>query len=366
MARWLAGLALGCGLAVIVAGDGAWAQKAPPEKGSQSESQPDSAAANTSSSPQPTSRGGSAAGSTESSGTTISSEARRERQRDERSRGDVERRGENERRGEGRRPGPPFVGGPGWWNAFAWRRVAEAVRRNGEPLELLPLLLLPQARAEIGLDEQQFKPKVDAYMAQMQQRIDEERQQAQEAREQGTQPIDWAKLYAERMEKENEHFEKLLSQLTASQQERLIGLFVQARGYRAISNRLVSSKIGMDPTEAANKREMVESIREDVMEKSKDGFQRLFEKGGGPKEFEKFIRENQRKIDDRIEKQLSEDQRSKLTALRGQEVAEPRDWLLRGVEMPRPPAPPRPDRRAGGRPQPKSDCCSNDCADGCE
>src|SRR5690349_25045674 len=123
MARWLASLGLCCGLAVVGTGGYAQAQKSPPAGGSAQRSE-----------------------LSQTGGDSRSDRSRDDRSRDERSHDD-------DRRGEGRRPPPPRMGDASWWNAFAWRRVAEFVRRNGEPLELLPLLLVPQARAEMGLDE---------------------------------------------------------------------------------------------------------------------------------------------------------------------------------------------------------------------
>lgn len=346
MARWLAGLGMCCGLAVMGGGFYAHAQR------------PSTVADSTSSI------------ETKSLVTKPASEARpgaddrqasppdtRDRSRDERSRDDRahdDRAHDDQRRGEGHRS-PPHAGG---WAGFAWRRVPEAVRRDGGSLELLPLLRMPQALAELGVKEgvkeREFKAELDAYFADMQKRIDEDAKLAQAGR-----GVDWGKLLTDRIEKENAQFQEFFNHLSPEQQDRLIGLFVQARGYRAISNQIVSSKMGLKADEAADLRKMVETIREEVIRESQDRFRRAFDRGDDFKEFEKLIRENQKKMDARIEKKLTSEQREKLAALRGKEVPEPRDWLLRGVEMPRPPAPPRPNSRPGPKPPSKSDSCSD-------
>jgi hypothetical protein len=201
---------------------------------------------------------------------------------------------------------------------------------------LLPILRAPEARKEMGLDDDVFKPKLDAYLAEMQKRFDDELKGIQPGR--GT---DWAKVLSGRMEQENIEFEKFLDQLTEAQRERLIGLFVQARSYRAVSNRIVAAKLGLTAEEASAKRKDIDAIREETILQSRDRVRRIFDKGGDPREFEKVMQENLKKMDARIEESLTQEQRDKLKALRGEEVSEPREWLIHSVQMrrPGPPAP---------------------------
>lgn len=335
MARWLASLGLCYGLTVVGTVGYALALQPP---------SPDASAGK---SPQVQ-----ATGSERTDDGRGGDERRGDTKRGDDKRGD-DKHGED-RRGDGRRPGPGHDGGPGGWSNFAWRRVAEAVRRDGGPLELLPLLHVPEVRKELGLDEEVFKPKLEAYMAEMQKRLDEDRRQMQ-----GVAGVDWSKLFSDRMAKENAQFQKFFDELDETQRNRLIGLFAQARGYRAVSNQLVATKVGLSDEDAAKLRKDIDTIREKTMEESRDRVRHIFDKGGDRFEFEKLIHENQKKVDAQIERKLSEEQRQNLAALRGKEIAGPPSWLIRGVDMPRPtppPPPPRKDPRNGSKPPPKPDC----------
>jgi hypothetical protein len=226
--------------------------------------------------------------------------------------------------------------------------VAESLRKDGGALELMPLLHVQEVRKELGLDDKVFKPKLVAYMSDM-----EKRMVAVRSLVLPTPNTDWAKLFEEPMAKENEHFQEFLEgELSPAQHQRLISLFVQARGYRSVSNKFVAIKLGIDGEDAVKLRKQVDEIREDIMRESAPLFRRAFEKGADRDKFEELVLQNHKKMDARIEKLLTDKQREKLTELRGEEVAGPPKWLLRGVEMPRPPAPPR----NNSRPAPKSDC----------
>ena len=305
MARWLAILVLCCGLAVVGTGGYGQAEKPTLQRKTQKAMR---------------------ALMNEVAASERSSAARQcdDPPKNGRSR-DSDKR-DSDKRGEGRR-GPPHEMGPGWASALWWRRASEAVRRDGGSLELLPLLRAAEARKEMGLDEDTFKAKLDEHLAEMQKRFDTEIKQAKPER-----GSDWAKVFSSQLEKENIEFQKLLDELTDNERDRLIGLFIQARGYRAVSNQLVSAKLGLTSEQATKKRKEIDNIREETIEASRDRVRRIFDKGDHEL-FEKVVQENQKKIETRIEDSLTTEQRQKLSELRGKEVDEPREWLTRSVDM---------------------------------
>ncbi|MGN6543741.1 MAG: hypothetical protein ACTHK7_01740 [Aureliella sp.] len=246
--------------------------------------------------------------------------------------GSDEKKNDTDARRDGHRPGV-HAGPPGHMER---RFIFDAVRRTGGPLELLPLLHIPEVRSELQLDDQDFKNKLDTYMSEMGKRAEQSRKQA------SGDPAARAKQFNEHLEQENERFQQfLVDQLSESQRSELIYLFIQARNYRSLSNQLVQHKMGMSDQEASEIRQEIEEIREQTMDETRDRFRRIFDQGGGREQFEKMVRENQRKMDARIEKKLSESQREKFTELRSQTSAEAPDWLLHGIDFPFRPMPPR-------------------------
>lgn len=241
--------------------------------------------------------------------------------------------------GEGRRPGARHGGVP---VHIERRFIYDAVRRTGGPLELMPLLFLPQVRAELKLDEQVIKPKLDAYMAELEQRLDKHREKVEQQRHKtdGAPRLELATLFNEHVEQENQHFQKFLDQFTESQKDQLIYRFVQGRNYRSLSNQLVQNKMGMRGNDGPDIRKEIEHIREQTMDETRDRFRRIFDKGGGREEFEKMVRENQRKMDARIEKKLTEAQRAQFDELRSKTEADPPEWLIQGLDFPVRPASP--------------------------
>ena len=332
MARWLAGLGLCYGLAVGGTGSYLLSQDSPAQTG---------AVTKIDHADKKTARGG--------------EQNRDNRQRNghthpdqttKKERPGADRPSDDHR--EGRRAGPPRDQARTWWPTYGWRRVADSLRKDGGPLELMPLLHVREVRQELGLENDVFKPKLAAYMVEMETRMVAVRNQIEPNSD-----TDWYKLFEEPMAKENEHFQRFIDgELSQAQLGRLISLFVQARGYRAAGNQLVATRIGIDFKEAAKLRKDIDQIREEVMRESAPLFRRAFEKGADRDKFEELVSQSHKRMNARIEKLLTEEQREKLTQLRGKEIAGPPRWLVRGVEMPRPPAQPRDPSRA----VPKSDC----------
>lgn len=233
-------------------------------------------------------------------------------------------------RSEGK-DGPRGEGGRGSRNRGG-RFLFEAMRRNGGTLEFLPLLLSPEIRQEIGIDDKEFQRKLERFTSEMQQNMDADRKVAE-----ATPGTDLHKLLSERLAKENDRFEKFIDELPEDRRDRLIGIFVQMRNYRSLGNRMVSEKIGMSREESTALRKEINAIRDEIMSAARDSFKRIFEKGGDSAHFEKLVRENHEKIDARIKKKLTEAQLQNLQAVRGKEVDQA---LLRKIEMKPPALPP--------------------------
>ncbi|MCC6509444.1 MAG: hypothetical protein IT423_10070 [Pirellulaceae bacterium] len=196
------------------------------------------------------------------------------------------------------------------------RFIMEAVRRDGGPLELLPLLKNMSVCKEIGLDEQ-FQTKLNTYQEEMQKRIDEERRSAE-----SNPSTNWPNLFRERLEKENELFQAFMNEMPAHQRDRLLEIFVQYRNVRALSNRLIAvDKLGMTNDTAAKLKSDINRIRDETIRESMDEMRRLFDRNVQDNgDFKEHRRKNNAKIDSRIEKLISKSDLEKLATLRGKEV----------------------------------------------
>ncbi len=77
----------------------------------------------------------------------------------------------------------------------------------------------------------------------------------------------WIQLFDKRLEVENGEFDKLLKEsLPPGARDRLLGIFVQYRNLRALSNRVIAvEKLGMPAEAAAKLREDIHNIRWEVI-----------------------------------------------------------------------------------------------------
>lgn len=242
---------------------------------------------------------------------------------------DDEKRTES-RRGESRR-GPP-------------RFIFDALRREGGALEFLPLLRLTEVRADLALDEGDFKPKLDAFESELWKRMEDSRKKIQQTPE-----ANMAQVFVQNLRIEKENFQKFLDrEFTQDQRDRLLGLFIQVRHFRAVANELVARKLNMNEQESETLKKEIDSIREDALNEMREHLERVFKNGGGREEFEKVVRENEEKIDWKIKKKLSEAQIQLLKEMQGKPISCTEERLRHAADlMPRPnrpegPRPPRP------------------------
>lgn len=208
--------------------------------------------------------------------------------------------------------------------------LLEVCKRDGGPLELLPALMKPEVRMEMEL-EPQHAAAADKFLADMTKRFTDELN----ALKQQPNP-NLREMFEKRLKAENEEFEKLLASLPAEKRERLIGIFVQYRNLRAVSNRVVAiEKLGMTPEQADKLRKDIHQIRMETFREMDDRVRdEVIERGTVQPPNLRKVRDN---IDTRIKKLLTKEQLEKLQALRGRELS---PELIEQLD--RPPTPPSP------------------------
>ena len=211
---------------------------------------------------------------------------------------------------------------------------------------MLPLLRLSEVRTDIGLDEKLFKPKLDQFEAEMWKRMEETRRELQKTPE-----ADMALVFVQRLRTEKKNFEQFLdSEFTPAQRDRLIGIFVQSRGYRALANEVVARKLNLGEQQTEKIRKEIDAIREDSFHETRQRIQRVFENGGNREEIEKIFRESEEKMDWHIKKKLSEEHIQAVKELRGKRLECSDERLRHGSDL----IPRRPEGAEGpeGRPRP--------------
>lgn len=211
--------------------------------------------------------------------------------------------------------------------------LLEVCKRDGGPLELLPALMKPEVRKEMEL-EPQHAATADKFLADMTKRFTDELN----ALKQQPNP-NLREMFEKRLKAENEEFEKLLAALPAEKRERLIGIFVQYRNLRAVSNRIVAiEKLGMTPEQADKLRKDIHQIRMETFREMDDRVRdEVIERGTVQPPNLRKVRDN---IDTRIKKLLTKEQLEKLQGLRGPELA---PELIEQLD--RPPTPPPPPKK---------------------
>ncbi len=160
-------------------------------------------------------------------------------------------------------------------------------RRDGNALELLQLLQNKDVQRELGLDEKTYQPKLEQYAQEMQARFEAARKQARDNKD-----ADFEKSMKAWLVTENKEFEKTLGELSPAQRDRLLGLFVQARNARAVSNRLVAEKLGLNEQQLSSLRDEIDTIREQSMKEFSERARREFDNGGNLDELKKQYRAN--------------------------------------------------------------------------
>lgn len=242
--------------------------------------------------------------------------------------------GRGERRGDGRFSADFFL--------EAIKRsdfLFEVAKRDGGALELLAPLMKPEVRDLMGLSPE-HAAAADKILADMTKHFEEDitafKQQAQP-------DAKLKELFDKRLQIENASFEEYLSTLPTEQRDRLLGIFVQYRNLRALSNRLVAEKLGIDKEDAEKLAKEISNIRRDVFQESGELARRQIQNGKmaplTEQQSNEHLNKMRTKIDQRIEKQVSKERLDKLKSLRGQPL--PAELI---EKLDRPPTPPPPKR----------------------
>ncbi len=126
-----------------------------------------------------------------------------------------------------------------------------------------------------------------------------------------------------------EPFEKASMELLSSEQvdlERLIGLYVQTRNYRAAANDEVAKRIGLAGEELARFRKARSDISRRQMEETRRDIERIMRSRTGDmrKDIAKLFERAEAKVDAELAERLTDDQTAKLESLKGPAFEFPR------------------------------------------
>lgn len=196
--------------------------------------------------------------------------------------------------------------------------LMEVCKRDGGPLEFLAPLMKPEVRELLKLSPE-HTAAADKFLADMTKHFEED---ITEFKKQGKPISELKSLFDERLKTENTSFEEFLKGLSVEQQDRLIGIFVQYRNHRALSNRVVAEKAGLGKEDAAKLAKEISDIRRDVVQESGELARRQIQNGKTLNETQNKEHWNKMrtKIDQRIEKLVSKEQLEKFNALRGKSL----------------------------------------------
>lgn len=214
--------------------------------------------------------------------------------------------------------------------------LLEVGKRDGGPLELLAPLMKPEVRKLLQLSPE-HTAAADKFLADMTKHFQDD---ITAFKQKPVQPNSELKeLFDNRLKTENTSFEEYLKSLPVEQHDRLLGIFVQYRNLRALSNRVVAKKIGLNDEESQKLAKDISDIRRDVFQESGEWARRQIQNGKmvvpSEQENNEYLNKMRTKIDQRIEKLVSKEQLEKLKGLRGPSLS---PELVEKLD--RPPAPP--------------------------
>lgn len=199
--------------------------------------------------------------------------------------------------------------------AFAQGRGMRFMGGGGDPTMLLNR---SDVKKDLALTDDQTS-KLDALQQKFMDQMRERRQGFTPG-----QPMDAEKMSAmraERQKMQDERKKEINAILTADQQKRLFEIFIQLQGNRAILNPDVQNQLGLTDAQKAK----IKSLQEGEM----DAMRQLMEKRRNEELTQQDVRDkakkNQQILIDELGKVLTEDQKSKLTALGGKPFAKDPD-----------------------------------------
>ncbi len=144
--------------------------------------------------------------------------------------------------------------------------------------------------------------------------------------------------------------EKISTILQRADFDRLLGIYVQDRKYRAATNKAVAQRIGLGGDELLALREYRSRVWQRLMDESRDQMRDLIRHNRG-EEIPKLFQSAEEKLNAAMSLKLTASQREALEKLKG----EPFDFPPK-VDF-RPPPPPRGPRRGEEPRSPNKDCC---------
>lgn len=226
-------------------------------------------------------------------------------------------------------------GGPGGFGGFGG---FGGMRGGGGASALLGMLRMPEVRTEVKVSDEAYKAVEEAQQANRE-KMGNFREMSEDER---------TKLMAEMNTQAQEMLDEVLE---PAGMKRLMGLYVQQSGTRAVTNTLIAKEIGLDEAGIKKVTEATTKAGEEMRSKMEE-LRGAGGQGQGEFDREKFtamMQESQKKTDEAILAALTEDQKKALEALKGEKFTFPERSFGPGGPGG------QGGQRGGGRPRPTTE-----------
>lgn len=222
--------------------------------------------------------------------------------------------------------------------------IREAQRIEGTNQELLGFLLRHESiQQEIGIGEEHIKELRDL--------ISDAIRAAWELRRE-SRDEEWSKeQLVEIMLERQRTFDRKVTELLEehADYERLLGIFVQTRSYRAATHASIAERIGLEGEQLLEYREARSKLWHALMKANRWRIEDYIRERKND-EIERLMKYAENRLDELLAARLSEDQRARLESLEGEEFDLPEEVF----SMRRPPGGDKSPRRDGGHHDDKS------------
>lgn len=200
-----------------------------------------------------------------------------------------------QQQGGGRGRGGPGGGGPGGGGRGGFG--GGMGMSMGGAMDLLSLLRMEEVQKDIGLTADEYKSLQEA-MPDMRALF-----QADESERPA------------KMKEANAKAQELVSELSPTQQSRLLGLLVQQQGMRSVTNEIVAQKIGLDAAKSEEIKAAMTKSGADMRAKMQEAFSGGA--GGDREKMREAMDSMTKELDQAVAAKLSDDQKKKLEELKG-------------------------------------------------